>query len=946
MANLDMRRFFKGNLLNYKSDLPFWIVFGLMLTSSNYLFGYKTASEKCTETHYKYENNTSFSKVSSGLSNNTNLDAVASCNGTPIGGLAKISNNIGCRGVSFKLKITALAYSFDFDGLSYQWQQSDDGITWNNLTGETNPISVDYTTTQTSYFRLSVLCSFSGETGYSSIVVFIAKDCEEYNLNAQNVVNTCGALFYDSGGINGNYSNNEDRTITFCSSSDEKMRVDFLKFNTQDNGLTGRNHIRNDILFVYDGPNISAPPLFEFAGVMSASSTVPLVISSGRCITFRFRSDSSIERMGWEAVVTCTTEENRTASQFCQTAPNICNLDEYFGTTSNFYNVERVNNQIPGGFFQSLALDNTSFITFVAEEPKVEVDIWIGECTPATCGGGFQGIQLGVIEGRNCVFSRVLANYGLGIPPGNQRLTFNGLTPGEVYYLFVDGWNCSNCKYKLNALSGIALAQIDVPTALICEEDKITITASGGTSYTWRDALGNIISNDRSVTVSGPGVFQVVVKGGNALCPDEIILTSTIFTKFCCPKIEEPVPLNPTIICLGEEIPELTVDSGDDGLLINWYDAITGGSLLLENSNNYMPMVSGQVGSYVYYVSNQLSQSDCFSDRIPVELLIKDYTEALFDTLDTYCIGNPLPQLPIVSLNDVSGLWSPSSFSIDQTEYVFTPFKNQCSFILNLNIESKVPIDPVFKEQDKFCVGATIASLPSVSENGISGIWTPDINNLLTTTYQFTPDQDICASKLETTIIILQNTGTTEITKACDRYEWKGQTYTQSGTYTYNTTSAAGCDSIVTLQLTINNSNFSTDSLFACDLFIIDGVEVKESGTYTYNSKNRAGCDSTSTILLEIIDGGIYIPNIFSGNANSVNNCFSVKTSNQSIQRFEINVYDRWGNLVFLSKSIDECWDGTFNGKICATGVYTYLINMSDPGCGVKKIVGDVTLIR
>lgn len=945
MTILDMR-FGISYLMNYKSGLYFCFVFALMLTSGNYVFAIGIASDNKTETHYNLKKLASVVNGKTSLGNNSYDETAASCNGTPVGGLAKISNSIGCRGVSFKLKITALAYSFDFDGLSYQWQQSNDGLTWNNLSGETNPIGMDFTTTQTSYFRLSVLCSISGETGYSNIVVFTAKDCDAYNINSQNVVNTCGALFYDSGGMNGNYKNNEDHTITFCSSSGEKMRVDFLNFNTQDNGLTGRNHVRNDILLVYDGPNVSAPPLFEFAGVMSAVSTVPIVVSSGRCITFRFKSDNSTSRLGWEAVVTCTTEENRTASQFCQTAPNICNLDEYFGTTSNFYNVESVGNQIPGGFFQGLALDNTSFITFVAEESTVEVDIWVGECTPATCGGATQGIQLGVIEGRNCIFNRVLANYGGGIPPGNQRLIFNGLTPGEVYYLFVDGWNCSNCKYQINALSGIALAQIDVPTAVICEEEEITITASGGTSYTWRDALGNIISTNRSVTVSGPGVYQVVVKGGNALCPDEVILTSTIFTKFCCPKIDDPETPNTTIICVGDEIPELTVDSGDDGLLINWYDAVTGGNLLKENSNNYTPTVTSQEGSYVYYVSNQLPQSDCFSERIAVELLVKEYSEALFDTLDTYCIGNPLPVLPIVSTNDINGMWSPPSYSIDQTEYIFTPFRNQCSFILSLNIESEVPTDPVFKDQDTFCAGETIASLPTISENGIKGTWTPDINNLLTTTYLFTPDQDICASQLETTIVILQKSTINEITKACDRYEWKGQTYTQSGIYIYNTINTAGCDSTVTLQLTINNSNFSTDSIFACDLFINDGIEVKESGTYIYNSTNSAGCDSTSTIILEIIKGGIYMPNIFSADPSSVNNCFRIKTSNQSINRFEISVYDRWGNLVFLSESIDECWDGSFNGKICATGVYTYVININDPGCGPRKIVGDVTLVR
>ncbi len=942
---LDVFQFDYLHLIKFKSTLSIGLIITVLLTTTPHesVQGKSTLMGETVHELYEIESNNNERTL---LEEKFSTAMLSSCNGTPVGGLARISHDVGCFGVSFQLELSALAYSFNFDGLSYQWQQSNDGINWNNLPGMTDPQSMVYITNQTSYFRLSVLCSNSGETGFSNVVSFVTQNCESYNINAHNVVNTCSALFYDSGGLNGNYSNNEDHTITFCSASGEKMRVEFLNFNTQDNDRTGRNHVRNDILYVYDGPNVDSPPLFEFAGIRSAVSTVPVAVSSGRCITFRFRSDNAVARLGWEAVVTCTTEENRTASQFCETAPNICNLDGYFGTTSNFYNVESVDNQIPGGFFTGMALDNTSFITFVAEATVVEVDIWVGNCTPADCGGGTQGIQLGVIEGKNCRFSRVLANYGRGISPGSERLRFTGLTPGEVYYLFVDGFNCSNCQYRINALSGIALAQVDFPTALICEDEEITITASGGTSYIWKDASGNIISNGRSVTVSNPGIYQVVIIGGNPLCPDEVTLTSTIFTEFCCPEIAVPEKPIVTSICVGDEIPELIIESLDPNFQQNWYDAPSGGNLLQENSNKYVPSISSEEGSYIFYVSNQLPQSDCFSSRIPVELIIKDYREALFDTLDTYCIGKKLPELPTISINNINGAWSPPSYSIDQTEYVFTPFSNECSFTLSINIESEIPEDPIFSEYDAFCSGEPIAALPVVSNNGISGTWTPDINNLTTTTYVFEPNEDLCASRSETTITILQNSTTNETTKACDRYEWNGETYTQSGIYEYLTTNALGCDSTVTLQLTIFNSDFTTDSIFACDSYIKDGLEIKESGTYIYNSFNSVGCDSTSTVVLEIVDGGIYRPNIFRAESSSINNCFRIGTSNQNINRYDLTIYDRWGNMVFKSDSIDECWDGSFKGIKCAMGVYTYLLIINDPGCGLRKITGDVTLVR
>ena len=63
-------------------------------------------------------------------------------------------------------------------------------------------------------------------------------------------------------------------------------------------------------------------------------------------------------------------------------------------------------------------------------------------------------------------------------------------------------------------------------------------------------------------------------------------------------------------------------------------------------------------------------------------------------------------------------------------------------------------------------------------------------------------------------------TSTTDVT-ACDSYDWNGTTYTATGSYTFTTTNASGCDSTATLNLTINNatSSTTTDVTIACDSY-------------------------------------------------------------------------------------------------------------------------------
>ena len=89
---------------------------------------------------------------------------------------------------------------------------------------------------------------------------------------------------------------------------------------------------------------------------------------------------------------------------------------------------------------------------------------------------------------------------------------------------------------------------------------------------------------------------------------------------------------------------------------------------------------------------------------------------------------------------------------------------------------------------------------------------------------------------------------------ACESFEWYGQTYEQSGEYehTFVGGNSHGCDSIVTLHLTINHANSSEETRTEYESYEWNGVTYTESGDYTYETTNVAGCDSTATLHLTI----------------------------------------------------------------------------------------------
>ena len=93
---------------------------------------------------------------------------------------------------------------------------------------------------------------------------------------------------------------------------------------------------------------------------------------------------------------------------------------------------------------------------------------------------------------------------------------------------------------------------------------------------------------------------------------------------------------------------------------------------------------------------------------------------------------------------------------------------------------------------------------------------------------------------------------------ACDSYTWNGQTYTASGTYTFATSTVAGCDSIATLSLTLNYSVADTLEATATESYDWNGQTYTESGAYTYSGTTVHGCDSTVTLLLTIEPPVVY----------------------------------------------------------------------------------------
>jgi hypothetical protein len=113
-----------------------------------------------------------------------------------------------------------------------------------------------------------------------------------------------------------------------------------------------------------------------------------------------------------------------------------------------------------------------------------------------------------------------------------------------------------------------------------------------------------------------------------------------------------------------------------------------------------------------------------------------------------------------------------------------------------------------------------------------------------------------CDSIVILDLSILESTSSFTSASACESYLWNDSLYTESGLKVFNTTNSVGCDSIARLFLTINEPTFATDTQVHCDEFTwIDGIsytESNDSATHTITGGNSNGCDSIVTLNLTI----------------------------------------------------------------------------------------------
>jgi gliding motility-associated-like protein len=272
-----------------------------------------------------------------------------------------------------------------------------------------------------------------------------------------------------------------------------------------------------------------------------------------------------------------------------------------------------------------------------------------------------------------------------------------------------------------------------------------------------------------------------------------------------------------------------------------------------------------------------------------------------FTAVNPICSGGTLSALPTISNNSITGSWSPVPNNLASTTYTFVPATGQCASNGSISITVNPNVTPTFTAVNPICSGASLSALPTISNNSVSGNWSPALDNSATTNYTFTPSLGQCSSDATLTITV-NPFPQFSITQGCD-----GTDFVLSAT-----------------GIGTTNANFIWFDNLHQNIGTAPSLIITNSGNYSLELSNN-GCSEEKPVTVSNILCSV--PKGISPNGDGDNDTFDL--SNLNVQKLQI--FNRYGSEVYSKSNYSNEWNGNSNaGENLPDGTYYYFIQFAN----------------
>jgi len=419
-------------------------------------------------------------------------------------------------------------------------------------------------------------------------------------------------------------------------------------------------------------------------------------------------------------------------------------------------------------------------------------------------------------------------------------------------------------------------------------------------------------------------------------------------------------------ICAGTSVTFTATPGGFD----NYYFYVNSTLLQPGTSNTYTTSTLAN-GDSIYVVAFDLnlncqgpaSDTIVFTvDSIPQAILLNSPTVEICDKDATTITASPLGYSSYVFFVNGDTVYNGASNTLDSAGFsngdviTVVPINNGCIGPVTNSLTMIVNPKPnVGFTADTVCLGSTTTLTVDPVSNAMIWKWAIDGNILIgqPITYTFS---DSGTYSVQLTIID-SNSCTDSITMPVVVNPLPDADFTATPQATtilnplisfVDLSIPPSPDSIITWDWDFGDGSTSTSADTTDHIYL-------DTGTYivTLIVSNSNCTDQTSMSVVISPEFILHIPNSFTPNGDGINEFFPVAINDQlpglGLEKdFRMFIYDRWGDLIFETKDINQPWDGKANKgkKIAPEDVYVWVVNTSDHLGKRHQFVGHVTLIR
>ncbi|MEI8136537.1 MAG: T9SS type B sorting domain-containing protein, partial [Bacteroidota bacterium] len=529
----------------------------------------------------------------------------------------------------------------------------------------------------------------------------------------------------------------------------------------------------------------------------------------------------------------------------------------------------------------------------------------------------------------------------------NPSINLVTVPASGIYSVTATAGTCSATTTKSVTINPLPIP-LAINNAPICETKDLILTGSGGIVYSWTGPA-NFVSSISSPTITGAvntqsGLYVLTVTDVNG-CQASATTSVTI--------LANPAALaNGATVCYGQPA-NLSVSGG---VTYAW----TGPSGFTSSlSNPIIPNVNNTtIGNYMVTVTGvntctSITIANVSANPLPVPTITSTPKACLNTQIN---LQGSLGFL-MYQWTGPNNFLSPNS----STSFTATNFNQAGTYILSVTdnngctgststvvVLNPFPLATLIGDNNKrcvpFCSNFTLKAAVG-SSSIVSSTWIINGQNFSGSTLNYCITQ---AGRYSIAVNFVDDNGcpnsktytVTAYPIPSANFEFSPLNPTESIDEVIFSDVSKG-DSINNWSwYFVNNSghpNFSQNASYT----------FPEAGTYPIALivKNKWGC--TDTVVKPITVGedfSFYVPNALTPNGDGINDTFFPK--GHGIVKYDLAIFDRWGEKLFSTSDFFQGWDGTFKGEDCKNDVYVWKINVTMPNSKVKKYNGHVTINR